>query len=203
MFAEKHRKRQIGLRHLRSVSFSLALPSWIKNFKRPISDWKPENIEDGEMTIKITFAILRGGALGKFEGKSSENTVFLGKRHDNKILKVRILLSRIFVVITQAPKLPENSQEFLPALVLKFGENSAPGGSRATVPQCLVLKPYIGFSGAWFPWKWSSIELDSCQWDKRRPTQWNSQETWGNVKERRWKIKENSKKSSEYHGSPI
>ena len=28
----------------------------------------------------------------------------LGKRHDNKILKVQILLSRIFVVIAQAPK---------------------------------------------------------------------------------------------------
>ena len=30
---------------------------------------------------------------------------FLGKRHDNKILKVQILLSRNFVVMVQAPKM--------------------------------------------------------------------------------------------------
>ena len=29
---------------------------------------------------------------------------FRGKRHDNKISKVQILLSRIFVVIAQAPR---------------------------------------------------------------------------------------------------
>ena len=29
---------------------------------------------------------------------------FRGKRHDNRILKVKILLSRNFVVIAQAPK---------------------------------------------------------------------------------------------------
>ena len=37
------------------------------------------------------------------ERKSSKNAVFLGKRHDNKILKVQILLSRNYVVIAQAP----------------------------------------------------------------------------------------------------
>ena len=31
-------------------------------------------------------------------GKSSQNTVFLGKRHDNKSLKVQILLSIIFLL---------------------------------------------------------------------------------------------------------
>ena len=33
----------------------------------------------------------------------SKNVVFLGKRHDNKILEVQILFSRNFVVIAQAP----------------------------------------------------------------------------------------------------
>ena len=37
-------------------------------------------------------------------GKSSKNAVFRGQRHDNKILKVQILLSRNFVVIAQAPR---------------------------------------------------------------------------------------------------
>ena len=37
-------------------------------------------------------------------GKSFENAVFRGKRHDNNILKVQILLSRNFVVIAQAPR---------------------------------------------------------------------------------------------------
>ena len=38
------------------------------------------------------------------ERKIVQNAVFLGKRHDNKILKVQILLSRNFVVMAQAPK---------------------------------------------------------------------------------------------------
>ena len=41
------------------------------------------------------------------ERKSSKNAGFRGKRHDNKILKVQILLSRNFVVIAQAPALEQ------------------------------------------------------------------------------------------------
>ena len=37
------------------------------------------------------------------ERKIVQNAVFRGKRHDNKISKVQILLSRNFVVIAQAP----------------------------------------------------------------------------------------------------
>ena len=37
------------------------------------------------------------------ERKIVQNAVFRGKQHDNKILKVQILLSRNFVVIAQAP----------------------------------------------------------------------------------------------------
>ena len=44
-------------------------------------------------------------------GKSSKNPCFRGKRHDNKILKVQILLSRSFVVIAQAPNCPQQSPE--------------------------------------------------------------------------------------------
>ena len=60
----------------------------------------------GETTIKITFALLRGGGGWEQRGKSSKNGFFLfgGKRHDNKILNVRIFLSRNFVVIAQASK---------------------------------------------------------------------------------------------------
>ena len=34
--------------------------------------------------------------------KIVQNAIFHGKRHDNKILKVKILLSNIFVVMAQA-----------------------------------------------------------------------------------------------------
>ena len=37
------------------------------------------------------------------ERKIVQNAIFRGKRHDNKILEVQILLSRNFVVIAQAP----------------------------------------------------------------------------------------------------
>ena len=64
----------------------------------------PKRTENGETTIKITFLLLRGGGgeLGT-ERKIVQNAVFRGKRHDNEILKVQILLSSNFVVIAQAP----------------------------------------------------------------------------------------------------
>ena len=51
-----------------------------------------------------------GGGLGA-ERKIFQNAVFRGKRHDNKILNVQILLSRNFVVIAQAPKDPCKKQK--------------------------------------------------------------------------------------------
>ena len=54
-------------------------------------------VRDGETTIKIKFAVLRGWAFGGREENRPKNAVFRGKRHDNKILKVRILLSRILL----------------------------------------------------------------------------------------------------------
>ena len=50
-------------------------------------------LRDGETTIKIKFAPLRGWALGA-ERKIVPKCCFRGKRHDNEFLKVRILLSR-------------------------------------------------------------------------------------------------------------
>ena len=38
------------------------------------------------------------------ERKIVQNAIFRGKRHDNKILKVKIVLSRNFVVMAQAPR---------------------------------------------------------------------------------------------------
>ena len=46
------------------------------------------------------------GGVGRVAGrKIVQNAIFHGKRHDNKILKVKILLSRNFVVMAQAPSL--------------------------------------------------------------------------------------------------
>ena len=45
------------------------------------------------------------GGLGRGAGrKIVQNAIFQGKRHDNKILKVKFLLSRNFVVMAQAPR---------------------------------------------------------------------------------------------------
>ena len=50
---------------------------------------------DGETTIKIKFSLFEGGG-GSWgaERKIVQNAVFRGTRHDNKISKVQILLSR-------------------------------------------------------------------------------------------------------------
>ena len=53
----------------------------------------------------MKFAFFRGGGQRGREGKIVQNAIFRGKRHDNKILKVNILLSRNFVVMAQAPSL--------------------------------------------------------------------------------------------------
>ena len=54
---------------------------------------------ESETTIKIEFTLFRGGGREKIV----QNAIFHGKRHDNKILKVKFLLSRNFVVMAQAP----------------------------------------------------------------------------------------------------
>ena len=63
--------------------------------------------------MKIKFAFLfcggGGGHWGQ-RGKSSKNPVFGGKRHDNKISKGQMPLSRIFVVIAQGRRLLEALQ---------------------------------------------------------------------------------------------
>ena len=66
----------------------------------------PKNLRESETTIKIKFAFFGGGGLGRgAERKIVQNAIFHGKRHDNRILKVKILLSRTFVVMAQAPKI--------------------------------------------------------------------------------------------------
>ena len=62
-------------------------------------------VRESETTIKIKFALFRGGWAGGPERKIVQNAIFHGKRHDNKILKVKILFSRNFVVMAQAPTL--------------------------------------------------------------------------------------------------
>ena len=59
-------------------------------------------VRESETTIKIKFALFRGVGRGA-ERKIVQNAIFHGKRHDNKILKVKILLSRNLVVMAQAP----------------------------------------------------------------------------------------------------
>ena len=60
-------------------------------------------IRERETTIKIKFAFFWGGVGRGAERKIVQNAIFRGKRHDHKILKVKIVLSRNFVVMAQAP----------------------------------------------------------------------------------------------------
>ena len=54
---------------------------------------------------KNKICAFQGGGVGRGPGrKIVQNAIFHGKRHDNQILKVNILLSRNFVVMAQAPK---------------------------------------------------------------------------------------------------
>ena len=73
--------------------------------KRERVEKMPLNIlRDGETTIKIKFSVFEGGGGGVgAERKTVQNVAFHSKRHDNKILKSQILLSKHFVVIAQAP----------------------------------------------------------------------------------------------------
>ena len=57
--------------------------------------------------MKMKFTLFRGVGRGGREENCPKMLFFFffhGKRHDNKILKVQIILSRNFVVMAQAPK---------------------------------------------------------------------------------------------------
>ena len=68
------------------------------------------SVRDGETTIKIKFGFLEGG--GGRERKIIPKHFFHGERHDNKLLKVQILLSKKFVVIAQAPIISDDSRAY-------------------------------------------------------------------------------------------
>ena len=66
---------------------------------------RPTNYQRKRDDNKNKICAFQGG-LGREAGrKIVQNAIFHGKRHDNKILKVKILLSSNFVVMAQAPKL--------------------------------------------------------------------------------------------------
>ena len=67
---------------------------------------------DSETTRKIKFALLMGVGRGGREENCPKTLGFLGKRHDNKIWKLQILLLRNVVVIAQAPRFNTLSPRF-------------------------------------------------------------------------------------------
>ena len=74
-------------------------------------------------TVRRTFAVWRrGGDIGGREDIGEQkNTAFLQKRHDNKILKMTVLLSSNFVVIAQAPSFSEGYKSNLGTLKCTSG----------------------------------------------------------------------------------
>ena len=70
----------------------------------PWFPWSQRKRDDNKNKI----CVFPGGWAGGQERKIVQNAIFRGKRHDNKILKVKILLSRNFVVMAQAPMVSAN-----------------------------------------------------------------------------------------------
>ena len=77
-----------------------------------------------------------GGGLGGREERSSKNACFHGKRHDNRILKVEMLLSRNFVVIAQAP----NLQGALQRAIDQWSENPKSASDRMAIGHQTALE---------------------------------------------------------------
>ena len=84
------------------VGGSSCLLEWFR--KGPLKrGQKSTFFRESETTIKIKFAFSGVGGQGGREENCPKRYLFVGKRHDNNILKVNILLSRNFVVMAQAP----------------------------------------------------------------------------------------------------
>ena len=80
---------------------------------------------------KNKICAFQGGWAEGPERKIVQNAIFHGKRHDNKILKVNILLSRNFVVMAQAPRFVFVWQMLRDAemtIKIFFGRSSQKGG---------------------------------------------------------------------------
>ena len=88
------------------------------------------------------FAFEGGGPWGQ-RGKSCKNACFRGKRHDNKILKVQILLSRHFVVIAQAPILSRApiSYSFVSRIGAAKVSTAAGSGFAGSLPESIGAVP--------------------------------------------------------------
>ena len=74
--------------------------------------------------MRFSGGVGRGGR----EENCPKNAVFLGKRHDNKVLKVQILLSRNFVVMARAPSFGGSGDHL--ALLLLVLKNAVPRDDR-------------------------------------------------------------------------
>ena len=75
---------------------------------------------------KNKFFAFEGRGLGGKREKSSKNACLRGKRHDNKTLKVQILLSRNFVVIAQAPTLNDMGSPLLCGGTFEWSSSGPP-----------------------------------------------------------------------------
>ena len=90
--------------------------------------------------------------------KIVQNAFFHGKRHDNRILKVKILLSRNFVVMAQAPKTFEFDTQNGPKNTKKDPENDLKRlrtfckyQARKRNPNLKLLSPDIFWWGGGLP----------------------------------------------------
>ena len=106
---------------------------------------------------KNKICVFQGGGVGAgAERKIVQNAIFRGKRHDNKMLKVQILLSRNFVVMAQAPNvwnLQALSQTFVEQQFSQGNEGKDsdnlssqtwPGSSRRPSPRHIRDHPNLG-----------------------------------------------------------
>ena len=100
------------------------------------------------MTRKIKFAPFSEGVGRGAERKIVQNAFFHGKRHDNKISKVKMLLSRDFVVMAQAPNNLEHFDHLgpvhLPAVLQRLLVRGTQGMvARVRLQKCFVPEVFL------------------------------------------------------------
>ena len=86
-------KTQVNACKRRQTRTNAQSKNYTPFYAPPLTQKNSRRLRDGETTIKIKFSLFGGGGLGGRE-EDRPNAVFRSKRHDNKILKVQILLSR-------------------------------------------------------------------------------------------------------------
>ena len=115
------------LHQMRLSVVVVALGTFPKNIQKQIG--RGINFQRKRDDNKNKICAFQEGVGRGAERKIVQNAIFYGKRHDNKILKVKILLSRNFVVMSRAVQIRVGLE--LAELSGRVGSRKTPGGGGA------------------------------------------------------------------------